>query len=152
MQWFTKSLIFIYFSSEFSSFCNFCWCFGYESNEGTLRSVWWFLIRFSSGQSGLSCQFMRKQFLSKLLTFSRVNIFFCVSRFKLFCLNLKKTLTVVTGSRSTFEFPSRVNLSVPSCTVPSSMDMTSRCNKVDAVRLFASYRLNLLLLQGAEDW
>ena len=41
---------------------------------------------------------------------------------------------------STFPFPV--------CTVPSSMDMTSRCNKVDAVRLFASYRLNLLLLKG----
>ena len=37
---------------------------------------------------------------------------------------------------------------VPVCTVPSSMDRTSRCNKVDAVRLYASYRLNLLLLQG----
>ena len=34
------------------------------------------------------------------------------------------------------------------CTVPSSMDRTSRCNKVDAVRLYASYRLNLLLLKG----
>ena len=29
-------------------------------------------------------------------------------------------------------------------TIPSSMDRTSRCNKVDAVRLYASYRLNLL--------
>ena len=37
---------------------------------------------------------------------------------------------------------------VPGCTVPSSMDRTSRCNKVDAVRLYASYRLNLLLLKG----
>ena len=35
---------------------------------------------------------------------------------------------------STFPFPV--------CTVPSSMDRTSRCNKVDAVRLYASYRLN----------
>ena len=34
------------------------------------------------------------------------------------------------------------------CTVPSSMDRTSRCDKVDAVRLHASYRLNLLLLKG----
>ena len=34
------------------------------------------------------------------------------------------------------------------CTVPSSMDRTSRCNKVDALRLYASYRLNLLLLKG----
>ena len=37
---------------------------------------------------------------------------------------------------------------VPVFTVPSSMNRTSRCNKVDAVRLFASYRLNLLLLKG----
>ena len=48
-----------------------------------------------------------------------------------------------TGSRSTFEFPSRVNLSGP-----SSMDRRSRCNKVDAVRPYASYRFNLLLLKG----
>ena len=37
---------------------------------------------------------------------------------------------------------------VPVCTVPSSMERTSRCNKVDAVRLYASCRLNLLLLKG----
>ena len=38
-----------------------------------------------------------------------------------------------TGSRSTFEFPSPVNLSgCTVCTVPSSMDRTSQCNKVDA--------------------
>ena len=33
---------------------------------------------------------------------------------------------------------------IPVCTVPSSMDRTSRCSKVDVVRLYASYRLNLL--------
>ena len=37
---------------------------------------------------------------------------------------------------------------VPVCTVPSSMDRTGRCNKVDAVRLYGSYRFNLLLLKG----
>ena len=37
---------------------------------------------------------------------------------------------------------------VPVCIVPSSMDRTSLCNKVDAVRLYASYRLNLLLPKG----
>ena len=37
---------------------------------------------------------------------------------------------------------------VPVCTVPSSMDRTSRCNRADAVRFYASYRLNLLLLKG----
>ena len=41
---------------------------------------------------------------------------------------------------STFPFPV--------WTVPSSMDRTSQCNKVDAVRLYASYRLTLLLLKG----
>jgi len=34
------------------------------------------------------------------------------------------------------------------CTVPSSMDRTSRCNKVDAVKLYASYWLNLLFPKG----
>ena len=34
---------------------------------------------------------------------------------------------------------------VPVCTVPSSMNRPSRCNKVDSVRLHTSYRLNLLL-------
>ena len=48
-----------------------------------------------------------------------------------------------------YTFPSRVNLSCPSLyTVPSSMDRTRRCNKVDAVRLYASYRLNLFLPKG----
>ena len=37
---------------------------------------------------------------------------------------------------------------VPVCTVPRSMDRSSRCNKVDTVRLYASYMLNLLLLKG----
>ena len=37
---------------------------------------------------------------------------------------------------------------VQACTVPSSKDRTSRCSKVDAVRLYASQRLNLLLLKG----
>ena len=37
---------------------------------------------------------------------------------------------------------------VPVCTVPISMEGPSQCNKVDAIRLYASYRLNLLLLKG----
>ena len=37
---------------------------------------------------------------------------------------------------------------VPVCTVPSCMDMNGRCSKVDGVRLYASYMLNLLLLKG----
>ena len=39
---------------------------------------------------------------------------------------------------------------VPVFTVPNSMDKTSRCNKVDPVRLYASYRWNLLLLKGLD--
>ena len=31
--------------------------------------------------------------------------------------------------------------------IKQTINMTSRCNKVDAVRLYASYRLNLLLLK-----
>ena len=38
-------------------------------------------------------------------------------------------------------------LPFPVCTVPRSTVRTSWCNKVDAVRLYASYRLNLLLLK-----
>ena len=37
---------------------------------------------------------------------------------------------------------------VPVCTLPSYIDRTIRSNKVDAVRVYASYRLNLLLLKG----
>ena len=37
---------------------------------------------------------------------------------------------------------------VPVCTVPSSMERTSQCNKVDVVRPYATYRLNLFLLRG----
>ena len=63
---------------------------------------------------------------------------------------LKKCITIYpftliyfrhsTGSCSTFEFTSWVNLSGP--------NRTSWCNKVDAVRLYASYRLNLRLPKG----
>ena len=45
----------------------------------------------------------------------------------------------------------RVGSTFPVCTVPSSpgsMNRSSRCNKVDAVRLYASYRIKLLLLKG----
>ncbi len=43
------------------------------------------------------------------------------------------------------DFRAGSSFPVPVCTVPCSMDRTSRCNEVDAVRLYASYRLNLLL-------
>ena len=51
-------------------------------------------------------------------------------------------------SRSTFEFPSRVNHSRPFLYFTQLLGQDSRCNKVDAVRLYASYRLNLPLLDG----
>ena len=68
--------------------------------------------------------------------------FLCKNNLHIHKIHLKiiiSRLPLCTGSRSTFEFPSRVNLSGP---------RTSWCNKVDAVRLYASYRLNLLLLKG----
>ena len=43
-----------------------------------------------------------------------------------------------------FNFRAGSTFSVPVCTVPSSMDRTSGCNKV---RMYDSYRLNLLLLK-----
>ena len=46
------------------------------------------------------------------------------------------------------DFRAGSSFPVPVCTKPSSMDRTSRCNKVDTVRLDALYRLNLLLLKG----
>ena len=55
---------------------------------------------------------------------------------------------LVTGSRSTFNYRAGLTFPVLVCTVPSFMDRTSRCNKVDAVQLYTSYRLNLLLLKG----
>ena len=56
----------------------------------------------------------------------------------------KQPLKYIWNFRAGSTFP------VPVCTVPSSMERTSRCNKVDTVRFYASYRLNLLLLQGVE--
>ena len=50
--------------------------------------------------------------------------------------------------RSTFDFRAGATFPIPVCTVPSSMDRSILCNKVDAVRLHASYRMNLLLLKG----
>ena len=49
-------------------------------------------------------------------------------------------------------YNTRAAFSVPVCTVSPGLwvNRTSRCNKVDAVRLYASYRLNLLLPKGAE--
>ena len=54
---------------------------------------------------------------------------------------ISRTAVVHLNFRAGSTFP------VPVCTVYCSMDRTSRCKKVDAVRLYASYRLNLLLLK-----
>ena len=79
----------------------------------------------------LSTQRFRKFFLNDLITNrSQKGIFDCdiFSRAAVVHLNFRVGST----------FP------VPVCTVPSSSDITIRCNKVDMVRLYASYRLNLL--------
>ena len=57
------------------------------------------------------------------------------------CMQISRAAVLHLNFRAGTTFP------VPVCTVPCSMDRTSRCNKVDAVRLYASYRLNLLLLK-----
>ena len=44
-------------------------------------------------------------------------------------------------------FQAGLTFPVPVCTVPSSMNRTSWCNKVDAVRIYALYRLNSILLK-----
>ena len=61
---------------------------------------------------------------------------------KSFTIKISRAAVVHLNFRAGSTFP------VPVCTVPSSMDSTSPCNKVDAVRLYASFRLNLLLLKG----
>ena len=63
-------------------------------------------------------------------------------------LTKHKTLEKTAPPAAVVHLNFRVTFPVPVCTVPSSKDRTSRCNKVDAVRLYASYRLNLLLLKG----
>ena len=70
---------------------------------------------------------------------------FCSS--KLFTFNSRAPV-VHLNFRAVSTFPVLV------CTVPhghwvnKADNRTSRCNKVDVVRLYASYRLNLLLLKG----
>jgi len=54
------------------------------------------------------------------------------------------TLDPITGSRGTFEFQSQVNLSGPGlyCVTRSlTLNWTSRCNKVDAVRLSVKFTI-----------
>ena len=72
--------------------------------------------------------------------FDRVNLFF----------KTVATVLIITEARAAlvyFNFQAWSTFPVPVCNVPSSMDRTSQGNKVDAVRLYASYRLNLLLLK-----
>ena len=67
---------------------------------------------------------------------------FCNCTQKVLFLTTPRAAVVQLNFRAGSTFP------VPVCTVPSSMDRTCRCNKVDAVRLYALYRLNLLFLKG----
>ena len=100
------------------------WHLNYYSLQTTLHPPLYFYSPYPSPPLLFSFSFLS---FSLPLPFSFIPFYFILS--------------FPTGSRSTFgsTFP------VPVCTVPSSMDKASRCNKVDAVRLYASYRLNLLL-------
>ena len=55
-------------------------------------------------------------------------------------VNLARAAVVHLNFRAGSTFP------VPVCTVPSSMDWTSRCNKDDAVRVYALDEINHLFL------
>ena len=71
--------------------------------------------------------------------------------------SLINKVRLITSNRSTFEFLSWSTFPVPVCTVlyltdiwliKQTINRTSRCNMVDAVRLYASFMVNLLLLKG----
>ena len=74
---------------------------------------------------------------------------------KISTINLyKKLFAHLKSSRSTLEFASQpfrslfVLYSPDFGLIKQTLIRTSRCNKVDTVRLYASYRLNLLLPKG----
>ena len=69
----------------------------------------------------------------------KMNSFHCKQEYASLKQNLYRIVLIFPGQPFRSQF----------CTVPSSMDWTSRCNKIDAVRLYASHRLSLLLLKGA---
>ena len=87
------------------------------------------------------------------LNISRTKVFTCLDSW-LTCVGLMWYLhyssyyKIARAAVVHLNLRARSTFPVPVCTVPSSMDRNSRCNKVDAVRLYASYRLNLLLLKG----
>ena len=86
---------------------------------------------------------IKKSSLEFRICKSRIYPWFWVSHSKFYANRSRERAAVVhLNFRAGSTFP------VPVCIVPSSMDRTSRCNKVDVVRLYASYRLNLLLLKG----
>ena len=62
--------------------------------------------------------------------------------------DMSGTIAITRAAVVDLNFRAGSTFPVPVCTVPNSMDRISQCNKVDAVRLYASYRLNLLLLKG----
>ena len=56
------------------------------------------------------------------------------------CTFAETLILLLSSSRAAvvhFNFRAGSTFPVPVCTVPSSMDRTSRCNKVDVVRLYA---------------
>ena len=80
---------------------------------------------------------------SLIFPFNSISTKVCFQRHHYCILHILSRAAVVH-----LNFRAGSTFSVPVCTVISSMDRTSRCNKVDSVRLFSSYRLNLLLLKG----
>ena len=103
---------------------------GWVKTENRVRAVQTFQIR----KTYFSSEINLKMFFLFIKLFTWVWIFELHYNF--------------TGSRSTLNFGAGSTFPVPVCTLPSSMNRNSWCNKVDAVRLYASYRLNLLLLKG----
>ena len=114
----------------------------------------WFLISWNLGEfSNFSVNFESEKMVDHILEIPRLLVF-CIKCFS--CNTTQLCLQNISTwiKDDTWAAVVRLNIRagspfpVPVCTVPSSMDKTSRCNKVDAVRLYASHRLNLLLLKG----
>ena len=102
------------------------------------KSRFKFKTRLKFFKFGLSSFIFESKRLVSVLTNSKI-----VVDLIQYCKSEKPRAAVVNMKyRAGSTFP------VPVCTAPNSMYRTSRCNKVDAVRLYASYRLNLLLLKG----
>ena len=76
--------------------------------------------------------------------------------FSIATLLMKPLSIYITGSRSRFDLRAGSTFPVPVCTVlpglwviiKQTLNRTSRCKKVDAVRLYASYRCRFTFTQG----